>query len=420
MRNIHQGLRLGNKRRRDSVDVDFFRQSVGRVCFILDDQYPCLQVARTSTCPHAPSSVYFGAPTLKDISITASDIEQPMLLRILEDLPVLCPELERVVIKHPTRRQNCTHITYSPDIFPACNQFFYDMLNGPSGSSTLRHLTTCITLTWDDVFLLAQMPRLETLDATVCAPPEYPEPPLPEGAFQSLIHLKLELFELDDLMDRLLGGIDCPGLESLDVEVTETPPKEPQIRRFFERVALGTFRDGLERLRFEVWWHILPDEWDECVPGISMSMRTLGPLLQLPSLASLSLMVPRICLRYPDDFRELSLAWPQLRKISILQFSNAVSPADVDGLCAFAALSPNLKSIAFDVNGDFIPSPPYYSPEDMPLRSASVRKVTCCVYRQLSQDEVLAYLKFIFPNAVVKPTLESDRRVRRWREWDDE
>ncbi|TFY62438.1 hypothetical protein EVJ58_g3866 [Rhodofomes roseus] len=342
----------------------------------------------------------FGAPSLRELSITASLGEKPRLLKLFDELRTRCPDLESVHIQHPAPLRPVHVPLRSSEFSSAFRRFLVETIHGPSGGLGLRSLVTCVPLSWDDVSVLAQMSRLEVLNVHLAPATASPnEPPLPPGAFQSLVSLVLEVEELDWTVIRLMDSLDSPTLQSLRVVIVERPP-ELRMRDFFSSLARSTFRQRLECFGLEVNYTSLPDKSDgRCVHALSGS--TLRPLLQMSGLISLSLIIPRISL-CRDDLQTLAKAWSHLRRIKIRQIANVVKPIDVRDLLALAEFAQKLEEVVLDIHGDNVSLP--IPEEELPARSRRVRKITCRTFNNDDDEQaILAYLSYIFPKAVVTP-----------------
>ncbi|KAH9931440.1 uncharacterized protein B0H18DRAFT_1208799 [Fomitopsis serialis] len=364
---------------------------------------PVLQVFTDQSLEDVPPLAVFGAPTLVDLCLTPTLAKEKTLANIFKELPSRCPKLRELHMLEPDPDSDSeseqTDIPWLSKSRTFYSEFSNFLRMGVSERSLmgLRVLRMTSAIVWEDVVLLARLPRLEVVDVCLSVERETTEfERLLPNSFPSLTQLWLALHQLDAAAMHLLDSIHSVCLSDLEMTIVGAAPDVTATRKFFERLVRSPFAGALTTLYFEV------DEATQSMKSPSIhpptsSVHTLRPLLGLQNLRRLSIAFPRILLR-DEDIEALASAWPRLQSIRIHQTWDGELPVGVQALSHFVVKCPDLEEIGFDVG--LSDDERKFVHRGSPTSTSSVKRHHC---RDLCPTEigtyyVRAYLMVMFPN----------------------
>jgi hypothetical protein len=187
------------------------------------------------------------------------------------------------------------------------------------------------------------------------------------------------------------------NVESLSIDVSIIPPPQ-ELYTFLTTVRQSSFRDKLTTVLLQE-----SEAADEDVPSHSLDAHTLSPLFQCHNLE-----VIWVSIRYGQEgidnslMKDMALAWPRLRKISLFSFyhtSRWQSNVNLEGLIHLAQYCPALESVSheFDVS-----LPTTWDHPGNGIRNESLTYLNVDRSRITDPLAVAALLSDVFPNLKLK------------------
>ena len=324
----------------------------------------------------------FLGPSLKTLRLTISGPPKG-LGTFTKALKARCPAIEHLYISDYERSERVNSVV----------------------TGLLCSLSSLRTISWNHVACDSQtlkslsfLPFLETLDVRL------PERLTQRGfldassntlPFSAMRHLRISVASIADAGEFLQVTSSSPGVKSLDITFDHIVPHPEQLHAVFTVMQRGSFCNTLTT--FELRDHV---ERNEDLPPLhTLDAHTLSPLLQCRNLENITIRISYAHAAIDNALlKEIALAWPYLRRISLDSYHQARlwrSRANLQGLSYLAQHCHSLQSVRlqFDVS---LPTTAMHPDGGIRCESLTQLEVS---HSHVSDPLVVAtFLADVFPN----------------------
>jgi hypothetical protein len=285
----------------------------------------------------------------------------------------------------------------SPDRSGRVNRIVSDLI---CSLSSLRTISCNITCDSQTLRYLSYLPFLRSL--TVYLPKRLAQEDLLDSSsnilpFLAVRHLGISVASIADAGEFLRVIPSSSGLESLSITFDRMVPTPEQLHAVFEVMQRSSFCDTLTT--FALWDHIRFLGFDEDSPPHSLDAHTLSPLLQCRNLERVTINISYEHAAIDNPLlKEIALAWPCLRDISLHLCHNARlwhSKANLQGLSYLTQYCHSLQSVSlqFDVS---LPATTMYP--DKGIRCESLTRLDVSHSHVSDPLAVATFLADVYPN----------------------
>ena len=296
-------------------------------------------------------------------------------------LKARCPAIEHLYISSPdcsTRMKSCVL-----DLICSLSSLRTLSCEGvTSDSQTIKYLSSLPFLRSLNVRLPRRLAQEGFLDSSYNILP-----------FLAMRHLDVSVASIIDAGEFLQVTSSFFGLESLLVAFDRIVPTPEQLRAFFTAMERSSFRDTLTTfaLRDQV-------EIDQVSPH-SLDAHTLSPLLQCRNLEHVTIDISYGHAAIDNSLlKEIALAWPCLRDISLHPYQKAHlwhSKANLQGLSYLAQHCQSLQSVSLQFSVS-LPETMMYP--DKGIRCESLTRLFVSRSHVSDPRAVATFLADVFPN----------------------
>jgi hypothetical protein len=336
----------------------------------------------------------FGEVSLCDLCVFLG----PRLKTLRLTIPILRNGLETFATALKARCLALEHLYISGHTFEQVNRIVSDLIYRLSSLRTI----SCQNVTCDSQTLryLSSLPFLRSL--TVRLPERLAQEDILDSSsnilpFFAVRHLDVYVASIADAGEFLRVIPNSSGLESLSITFDCMVPTPEQLHAVFELMQRSSFCDTLTT--FALWDDIRFVEFDEDSPPHSLDAHTLSPLLQCRNLERVTIYISYEHAAIDNSLlKEIALAWPCLRDISLYSCRNAHlwhSKANLQGLSYLTQHCHSLQSVSlqFDVS---LPATTIYP--DKGIRCESLTRLDISHSPVSDPLAVATFLADVYPN----------------------